>query len=214
MKVNGPHPLIRMHLARRGGHRSVKKIQVKDIDGHVQNLRSLITAEELKYKDKDKDTGKTKWVPKAGGCAQIEGTPQCQRVSTSNMATIELSPLNTVLDGADKAQTWRTTVLPADFDAFNFTPLEGDTCALVNLSDEWVQHPDECVATKQLPSEINDRQRHIDDWWETGAPQMHRSIIPYVKNNMFTSAPDGKESLTKTQLRAACMSGLRRLIQD
>ena len=60
-------PLIKMHLARRGEHRSEKKMQVKDIDGHLQNLRSSLTAEELKYKDKDKGTAK--WTPKAGGAA-------------------------------------------------------------------------------------------------------------------------------------------------
>ena len=213
MKVTGVHPLIRTHLARRGGHRSEKKIQVEDIDGHVQNLRSSLTEEEWKYKDKDKDKGKSKWVPKAGGRTPVKLLHPAKEVFTNNMATIEFAAMN---PDPNKEETcnWRTTVLPTDFAAFDFTPLESDTCALANLSDEWVQHPDDCVPIRKLPTEMRDHQREIDDWWTTGAPQMHPSIVPFVKNTMFTSASDGMAPLTKTQLKEACKGGLRRLIKD
>ena len=159
MKLTGLHPLIKMHLARRGGHRSEKRIPVKDIDGHVQNLRSLLTEEELKYKDKDKDKGKTKWIPKAGGSA-------CN-TALANQPTLIVAPteMYTKTDIPETSQSWRTTVLPADFEAFDFTPLEGDTCALVNLQDEWVQRPIEDDAVNLLPSEIDSQQHAIDQWW-------------------------------------------------
>ena len=52
IKAKGLRPLIRMHMARRGGLRSEKKIPVKDIDGHVQNLRLGLNEEDLKYRKK------------------------------------------------------------------------------------------------------------------------------------------------------------------
>ena len=38
IQVKGPHPLIGMHIAFRGGHRPEKKIPVKDIDVHVRKF--------------------------------------------------------------------------------------------------------------------------------------------------------------------------------
>ena len=54
MKTSCLHPLIRMHIARCGGHRPEKKIHVEEIDGDVRNMRVSITAEEPTYKEQEK----------------------------------------------------------------------------------------------------------------------------------------------------------------
>ena len=64
IKVKGLRPLIRMHMARRGGHRSEKRIPAKYIDGHVRSLRLGITAEDPKRRKKPE---KWKETTQAGG---------------------------------------------------------------------------------------------------------------------------------------------------
>ena len=68
IKLHGIHPLIMMHLARRGGRRSEKKIHPGDVDGRVQNFRASITEEKMMYKDKN---DKAKSAPKAGGAIPL-----------------------------------------------------------------------------------------------------------------------------------------------
>ena len=51
IKVQGLHPLILMQLPRRGGHLAGKKIQPRNVNGHVQALRRQLIAKDL---DKDK----------------------------------------------------------------------------------------------------------------------------------------------------------------
>ena len=48
-KTRGLHPLIRMHLARRGGHKSEKKILPADVDGVVQGLRAALAEQDKQY---------------------------------------------------------------------------------------------------------------------------------------------------------------------
>ena len=211
MKLVGVHPLIKMHLARRGGHKSEKKIQVGDVDGHVQNLRSLLTAEELKYKG-DKDKGE-KWAPKAVGAVMKENAPLFKGTNDSTQVTDlakELQPL----PGKPSAKAWRATTLHADSDAFDFTPLESDTCALVNLPDDWARRPDEKIALAVLPSTTCDEQRIINEWWETLAPRMHTSIVPYVRNYMLTLGTSDTVPPQDSLMMDRCLAGLERLIKD
>ena len=47
IKTNGLHFLTQTQLARRGGHLTGKKIQPRDVDGHVQALRLQLIAKDL-----------------------------------------------------------------------------------------------------------------------------------------------------------------------
>ena len=55
-KTAGLHTLIQMQLARRGGHLAGKKIQPRNVDGHVQALRLQLTSKDL-----DPPQWKPKW---------------------------------------------------------------------------------------------------------------------------------------------------------
>ena len=49
IKTRGLHPLIRMHLARRGGHKSEKKILPADVDGVAVSLRAALAEQDKQY---------------------------------------------------------------------------------------------------------------------------------------------------------------------
>ena len=49
INLNGLSPLIKIRLARRGGHKG-DQIDFKDIDGYVASLRRNLSEEDLKYK--------------------------------------------------------------------------------------------------------------------------------------------------------------------
>ena len=204
-------PLIKMHLARGGGLKTEKEIKVKDVDGHVQNLRMLLTADELKYKT-DKDKGKTKWAPNAGG----DGGKWYTSPVKDTVAFSQPSELpSELLPGPMKsnAKAWRATTLPAEFGSFDFTPLESDTCALVNFHDDWVQRPDEQIALAILPPNTCDRQRIIDEWWETNAPGAHTSIVPFVRNYMLNLGTSDFKPPSDMLMIDRCIAGLERLIK-
>ena len=42
IKMTGPHPLMQMQLVRRGGHLANKRVDPRNIDGHVQALRAQL----------------------------------------------------------------------------------------------------------------------------------------------------------------------------
>ena len=201
-----------MHLARRGGRRSENEILANDIDGHVQNLRASLTAEELKYKDKDK--GKGKWIPKAGGAVPCLDKPIERTMSIESAAQPDCEDGGRVSDADTRSASWRTTVLHADFVSFYFTFLEDDARALAQLSDEWVQRPNDSLPQELLPKDINTDHKTIDDWWANGAPTMHPTIIPFVRNYMLSSAIDCNAEPTEPQLGENCLAGLRLVIKD
>ena len=60
MKTSGLQSTIETHLTRSGRRWSEDKIEAKDTDCHLANLRTGISAEDLKYK------GMEKWANKAG----------------------------------------------------------------------------------------------------------------------------------------------------
>ena len=66
IKTAGLHTLIQMQLARRGGHLAGKKIQPRNVDGHVQALRLQLMSNDL-----DTPQWKPRWKKKedkvAGG---------------------------------------------------------------------------------------------------------------------------------------------------
>ena len=212
LKLAGLHRLIKMHLSRRGGHRSEKKISVKDIDGHVQNLRANLTQEDLRYKDTNK--GKYRWAPKAAGAVhRPHGAPEelCQPSIAPTMKTAHTkAPAQQTMEET----TWRTSVLPTDFDSFDFTPLEDDTRLLVHLSDEWVRRPLSCSQVELLSSTLEPDQKTIDKWWEEKAPHMHPAVTPFVKNHLRAAATADMGDLSDEQLRRACISGFHLLIKD
>ena len=59
IKTRGLHLLIRMHLARRGGRKSEKRILPADVDGHVQNLRLQLTQQDAQHIPPDHPATKT-----------------------------------------------------------------------------------------------------------------------------------------------------------
>ena len=64
IKTRGLHPLVKMHLTRRGGHRSEKRVLPADADGCVQILRNSLKSDSLHHV---KPKGKAKYKPKASG---------------------------------------------------------------------------------------------------------------------------------------------------
>ena len=50
--LKGLSPWINMHLIRRGGHRTNKKIAINDIAGHVPSLRQQLTPGDLNQREK------------------------------------------------------------------------------------------------------------------------------------------------------------------
>ena len=49
INMRGLHPRIKMHMARRGGHRSEKRISQADVDGLIQSLRNTLKADATQH---------------------------------------------------------------------------------------------------------------------------------------------------------------------
>lgn len=68
MSVNGLRGTILTQLARRGGHRSSRRIKPEEEDGYLQAIRGgMLEDEVLKKKNptgKETDEGKKVWGPK------------------------------------------------------------------------------------------------------------------------------------------------------
>ena len=88
IKTKGLHPLIRMNLARRGGHRAEKKIQIRDIDGHVQSLRAQLAEEDSEYQRRPK----AKPQPKAGGGGVLDVPDALSHVETTSVVDGGIAP--------------------------------------------------------------------------------------------------------------------------
>ena len=178
----------------------------------MQNLRANLNQEELRYKDTNK--GKYKWTPKAAGALHHpQGGPGELRQSLT-APVMKTAHSNELEQPITESTTWRTSVLPNDFDSFDFTPLEDDTRLLVHLSDEWVQHPLNCTPVELLSSTLDPVQKAIDKWWEEKAPHMHTTITPFVENHLRAAASADKGDLSDEQLKKECISGLHLLIKD
>ena len=188
-----------MHLARRGWRRSEKKIHVDDVDGLVRNLSASITAAELTYKEKEK--GEPEWEPKAGGAAPRVCQSDEGAVRVNTWTAPEVNEKNDVAANETPSKTWRTTVLPADFRAFDFTLLEEDTRELTHFPDDWVQNPIDFAHQAVLTTAINPDQKGQDDWRANYSPDVHSTIIPFVWNYMLTSVTDGSTDRTTPQMR-------------
>ena len=68
MSANGLHSSILMQLARRGGHKSGRRIAPEQVDGYLQAIRDNSTQEEILKKKKpwppEIEDGKKVWKPK------------------------------------------------------------------------------------------------------------------------------------------------------
>ena len=118
-----------MHLARRGGRRAGKKIPIKDIDGHVHNLRIGLSEDDLKFRKKS-----DKWVETTKDGGEQRNYSVSQLGDASQPTELEVLTM-----GTPPLDIWRDTVLPGDFATFNFTQMEEDTRLLTCLGDCWVQ---------------------------------------------------------------------------
>ena len=58
IKLRGLRTLIRMHLARRGGRKSEKKIPPADVDGYIKGLILSLAEQDAKYVPKPPPEGK------------------------------------------------------------------------------------------------------------------------------------------------------------
>ena len=176
VKTKGLRPLIRMHLARRGGHRAEKKIPTKDIDGHVQNLRVGLSEEDLKFRKKP-----GKWVEttKAGG--EQRNYSVTQLGDASQPTKLEALTMNT----PPLPAIWRDTVLPGDFSTFNFTQVEEDARLLTCIGDSWVQERGSTPTHVLCDTVSTVLQDLIDGWLHDHHPTLSTVIAASIRMTML-----------------------------
>ena len=208
IKTKGLHPLIRMHLARRGGHRAEKKIQIKDIDGHVQSLRDQLTEEDLEYQR----SPKSKSQPKAGGGVldipdTLTHVETASVVDGGNAADKILTDINPVIVNAmDSAPlAWRDAVFPTDFGHINFTPLEEGNRLLAASEDAWANEIDSLPILPH-PEIIADRLDSVTrpvsyaaEWIRDSSFDVHPSIQSLVVDSMlsYDTVPEDNSAMVE-----------------
>ena len=219
IKTKGLHNLIRMHLARRGGHKAEKKIPVKDIDGTVQNLRSQLTEEDMKYQRRPK----AKMQPKAGGGVIESCTPVLFNDGQETTSVVGGPSVASSVDmSLDKppecnpASVWRSTVVPTDFNAFNFTPMEENTRLLAALDNSWTKELDQlpvlphpaAVIEKPLTEE---GISYVSEWIKDSPVEVHPSIRPQLVEALlnFDEPPADNDAM-----RGRCADVLTKLVRN
>ena len=101
-----------------------------------------------------------------------------------------------------------------DLESFYFATMEEYSGALTHFPDDWLRRPSDCVPQAVVTTAINPEQKGIDGWRANHAPDAHSTISPFVENYMLTSAIDGSDNSTSSQMREQCMAGHRPLIED
>ena len=86
MSPNGLHYSMLMQMARRGGHKSGRRIEPEKIDGHIQALRDNAAAESKAKRQPSPKKEYAVWVPKA----KAVGNESSGKIDT--MLTVEADP--------------------------------------------------------------------------------------------------------------------------
>ena len=220
IKTKGLRNLIRMHLARRGGHKAGKKIPVKDIDGHVQSLRAQVTEEDLKYQRRPK----AKSQPKAGGGVAENFAPVLPTDTHEATAVVDGSMSLTPTELTEESLTecipvtpWRSTAVPADFDAINFTPLEENTRLLAALDKSWTSELDQLPVLPHPAADMgeslpeSDTVSYAAEWIKDSSVEVHPSIRPLVIDALLNFDDPPADN---TAMKERCSEVLTKLVQN
>ena len=103
-------------------------------------------------------------------------------------------------------------VIPGDFPLCNFTDMEEEARWLSQSDDNWVDEPGQQPMNFH-PYDVRDPNHPIiDNWRGSNRIEMHRSIAPYVKNDVLSDCNLSDPPAINSSIRKAVQLALMDLI--